>query len=188
MLEELLRIFQLNPAAGLSATAASLALIVSLGAFVLSWKSRTATLYSDIDARYMELLKLSITNPDFVNPEITNHYTSYFKDKNRLLAYEQYAYAAWNIVETIVDRRVKRQLRTTWYPVIKEENRLHRAWLNEPENHHKFKKEFLDFMLKHNSTFPCQNSEEGKERCLCDKCNDVRALVESKRSDSIVKR
>jgi hypothetical protein len=162
MLEELLRIFQLNPAATMSAIVASLALIVSIGAFVLSWKSRTATLYSDIDARYMELLKLSINNSDFVNPDITNDYINYFKDKKKeLLAYEQYAYAAWNIVETIVDR--------------------HRAWLNEPENHHKFKNEFLKFMLKHNRLFPCQKSKEGEERCLCEKCNDLRALVESKR-------
>jgi hypothetical protein len=182
MLEELLRIFQLNPAATMSAIVASLALIVSIGAFVLSWKSRTATLYSDIDARYMELLKLSINNSDFVNPDITNDYINYFKDKKKeLLAYEQYAYAAWNIVETIVDRRRKWQLRKTWYPVIAEENSLHRAWLNEPENHHKFKNEFLKFMLKHNRLFPCQKSKEGEERCLCEKCNDLRALVESKR-------
>ena len=160
MLEELLRIFQLNPAAGLSAIAASLALIVSLGAFVLSWKSRTATLYSDIDARYMELLKLSINNSDFVNPDITHDYKNYFKDKKKeLLAYEQYAYAAWNIVETIVDRRRKRQLSRTWYPVIRAENRLHRAWLNDPENHHKFKKEFLDFIQQN---FPMSEIREGE--------------------------
>lgn len=181
MLEELLRIFQLNPAAAVSAIVASLALSVSIGAFVLSWKSRTATLYSDIDARYMELLKLSILNSDFVNPEITNDYINNFKDKNKLLAYEQYAYAAWNIVETIVDRRAKRQLRTTWYPVIKAENKLHRAWLNERENQDKFKDEFLNFMLQHNSTFPCPKSEEGEERCQCEKCNNLRAQVESRR-------
>ena len=183
MLQELLRIIQSNPIS-------TFALIVSIGALVTSWKTRTATLYSDIDARYMELLKLSITNADFVNPDITNNYKSHFKDKKALLAYEQYAYAAWNIVETIFDRRGKLLLRRTWDPVIKEENRLHRAWLNQPENRHKFKEKFLDFMIQNNKKFPCPMSgiRGREEKCPCNSCEDLRALVKSKDENRIVPR
>jgi len=128
----------------------------------------------------MELIKLSIANPKFIDPDLTNDYTKNFKEERDLLAYKQYAFAAWNIVETIIDRRENDQLQRTWDPVIKEENNLHRAWLNAEENRYKFKKEFWDFMVKNNEYFPCLHSQEGQKQCLCPTCNDLRALVKSK--------
>jgi len=140
-----------NPPA-VSAIVSVFALLVSGGALAFSWynflKTRTATLYSDIDSRYFELLKLGIANPDFVNPALTTEYKEHFQG-DALLKYDRYAFAAWNIVETIVDRRSNDELARTWDPVIKEENSLHRAWLNDPENQHKFKKQFWEIGRAH---------------------------------------
>jgi len=192
MWEVILKAFQSTPFAAVSALVAILALIISFRAYSFSKKSfkrtRTSTLYSDIEARYMDLLKLSINEPDFVDPALTNNYPKNFKDRKLLLAYEQYAFAAWNIVETIIDRREDGELQRTWDPVIKEENRLHRAWLNAKENQHKFKKEFWDFMLSNNKFFPCLSSEEGKEECSCKRCNDLRTFVKSKGETRIERR
>jgi hypothetical protein len=159
-----------------------LSLIVSIVALrfsYVSWKkTRTATLYSDIDGRYMELLKLGISNPSFVNPALTKEYKTKFPD-DKLLQYERYAFAAWNIVETIVDRCKETQdtqLSETWYPVIKEENSLHRCWLNNKENKEKFKDAFWDFMIG-NEKFPCPDCE-GKS--LCPRCSELRATIQPK--------
>lgn len=144
--------------------------IVALRFSVISWrKTRTATLYSDIDGRYMELLKLGITNPRFVNPDLTKKYDTEFHG-DELLMYERYAFAAWNIVETIIDRRQDKQLKKTWDPVIKEENSLHRRWLNSKDNQLKFKKEFWDFMVG-NEEFPCPDC---KGTSLCPRCSELR--------------
>lgn len=123
----------------------------------------------------MELLKLSIANPKFVNPDLTRDYKEYFKE-NDLLAYQQYAFAAWNIVETIVDRRKVEDLGATWDPVIKEENRLHRAWLNDPDNEHKFKNHFWKFVITNNQSLPCPNCAKGGG---CTDCNRIRMLANS---------
>ena len=138
----------------------------------ISWrKTRTATLYSDIDGRYMDLLKLGITYPEFVNPHNTTNYPDRFKeDVSLLLRYERYAFASWNIVETIVDRRDNNDLRETWDPVIKEENRLHRKWLNHKDNEQKFKKDFWNFIIG-NEDFPCPDCN-GKS--LCPRCDELR--------------
>jgi hypothetical protein len=157
---------------------AAIAVIVSLAALSFSIynfaKTRTATLYSDIDGRYYDLLKLGISNPNFVNPALTKKYKEHFKEKD-LLSYEQYAFAAWNIVETIVDRRKNKELRITWDPVIKVENRLHRTWLNHPENQDKFKKAFWEFMVG-NKNFPCPSCEDDS---LCTRCGELLAMVKS---------
>lgn len=159
--------------------------VISILAFAFSYaswrKTRTSTLYSDIDGRYMDLLKLGISNPEFVNPVNTRDYKARFRDDG-LLKYERYAFAAWNIVETIVDRRGDGHLEKTWYPVIKEENNLHRRWLNSPENQYKFKKQFWKFMIG-NEAFPCPDCN-GKT--LCARCTELRNLVKSNQDIPVV--
>ena len=150
---------------------AVLALLVSSAAFVFSWisfkKTRSAALYSDIDGRYLELLKLGIANPNFVNPALTKDYKEKFHG-NDLLKYERYAFAAWNIVETIFDRREVEDVRVSWDPVIREENRLHRTWLNNKENQDKFKRSFLNFI---GTNFPCPTCLEMES--LCTGCEEL---------------
>jgi hypothetical protein len=172
MLDFILNSLKNNPIAVISA-------LVSITAFVfsyISWrKTRTATLYSDIDGRYMDLLKLGINNPEFVDPANTKDYKNKFKKPDDLLKYGRYAYAAWNIVETIVDRRTNDDLRGTWDPVIREENWLHRRWLNDKDNQHKFKKAFWNFMIG-NEDFPCPDC---RDKSLCARCNQLRSMVQS---------
>jgi hypothetical protein len=155
---------------------AALALLVSAGALGFSFynfvKTRTATLYSDIDARYHDLLKMGITNPEFVNPALTKEYHTQFEG-DALLKYQRYAFAAWNIVETIVDRGGNSVLAETWFPVIKEENRLHRRWLNHPENQEKFKNSFLKFMIENREMFPCPSCQALGDNRLCPRCQEL---------------
>jgi hypothetical protein len=55
----------------------------------------------------------------------------------------------WNFLETIYDRCQRdKHLRSTWYPAIAAENRLHRAWFDLPENRHKFKEGFHAFVRR----------------------------------------
>ena len=136
--------------------------------------TRTATLYSDIDGRYLELIKLAITNPCFVNPNFTQDYGNQFKG-DELLKYERYAFAAWNVVETIVDRRGNDLLAQTWDPVIEEENRLHRWWLNNKANERKFKKSFWKFMIENSDKFPCPSCKALKKECP--RCAELKAMI-----------
>ena len=173
MLDLIVNSLKSNPFAAFSFVISLLA----LGFSFVSWsKTRTATLYSDIDGRYMELLKLGITNPSFVNPTLTKEYDTKLQG-DELLKYERYAFAAWNIVETIVDRHKNNELRKTWDPVIKEENSLHRRWLNKKENEDKFKNAFWEFMIRNEKHFPCSDC---KDKSLCQRCFELRAAFSRK--------
>jgi hypothetical protein len=162
-----------NPIAVFSVFISIAALVFSY----LSWlKTRTATLYSDIDGRYMELLKLGITNPKFVDPAYTAEYQTRFKDDD-LLSYGRYAFAAWNIVETIVDRRGNNDLDETWKPVIREENWLHRKWLNDKDNQHKFKKDFWKFIIRHPAVVPCPDCQDLPDNSRCPRCTEIQNMA-----------
>ena len=110
------------------------------------YKSRREGSYADLDSLYLELLKLGIEYPQFVNGKNTNNYKESFKGGD-FFRYETYAFISWNICETIYDRQDD-VLYETWRPVIVAENKLHRSWFNQPENHHKFKDSFRDFIQK----------------------------------------
>jgi hypothetical protein len=114
------------------------ALIVSLYTYFRSKRERT---YADLDSLYLEFLKLGMEYPKFRNPKYTIDYKNEFQDENELYKYETYAYIAWNICETICDRKDE-ALFKTWKPVIVAENKLHRKWFDNPENYHKFKERF----------------------------------------------
>lgn len=125
-----------------------ISLMLSIIAFVTSMYvfciSRREKSYADLDTLYLELLKLAMEHPDFVNPSYTVDYDNMFKDKD-LWRYKTYAYIAWNICETIYDRRDD-ILFKTWQPVIFAENKLHRKWFDAPENYHKFKDSFGEYI------------------------------------------
>jgi hypothetical protein len=127
-----------------SASIAVVALGISIYAFVSTRRGQT---YADIDSLYMELLKIGLVNPKFRNPKYTCNYKEKFDNEDELGKYDCYAYMAWNICETIYDRKDK-PLFKTWLPVIVEEDKLHRKWFDNPENFHKFKDEFRTYIAK----------------------------------------
>src|SRR5438445_200049 len=133
-----------------------LTLVISGAAIVLSAvatgfsiynfiKQRQLTVYSDLDHLYFDLLKSAIDHPNFVNPAYTRDYKNKFSD-NELFQYELYAFMAWNICETIADRRKYQNFFESWEPVLIHENELHRKWFDDPENHNKFKKGFRKYI------------------------------------------
>ena len=133
-------LLSLSPSEVVSIVLSVLSLVISIYTFKKNVEFKS---YSDIDSLYMDALKLALDHPEFRDPEKTSRYKEAFTDKKQLLAYETYAYIVWNICETVYDRDEDKK---TWYPVIDAERRLHLAWFSNPENHHKFKKEFRDFI------------------------------------------
>lgn len=133
------------------------ALIVSLVGGVFSiysyFRSKAIEAYANLDALYLEVLKLAIANPSFADASATRHYRSKF-DGEQKQKYELYAFIAWNVCETIYDRRRNKTVLKSWSPIIKTENDLHRAWFEAPENHSKFKPEFRRYILEN---FPYSN-------------------------------
>lgn len=124
-----------------------IALLFSLYTF---HESKSCKTYADLDNLYLELLKLGMNNPKFRDPKYTTHYKSEFKNGDELSKYEIYAFIAWNICETIYDRKDE-AIFETWSPIIVTENKLHRIWFDEPENWHKFKQPFREYI---HHTFP----------------------------------
>ncbi len=114
---------------------------------------REVATYQDMDGLYLELQKLAIAYPDFVEISKTTEYKRHFSGE-MLLRYETYANISWNICETIYDRQGNDLLFRTWLPVVKVENRLHRRWFDCEENHIRFKKEFRDYITSHTELFP----------------------------------
>jgi len=107
-------------------------------------KIRRATSYSDLDAMYLEVLKLGLQFPEFRDSRRTSTYRASFSGAE-LFRYDTYAFICWNLCESIYDRE-DAALSETWRPVIGEENRLHRAWFDQEENHGKFKQRFCKFV------------------------------------------
>ena len=110
-------------------------------------KTRMVNFYQDMDRLYLELLKVGIANPDFVNPDMTCDYRNKF-ERNQRLQYELYAFMAMNICETIYDRKASKSFFRTWECIIEIENRLHRCWLEDGDNKRRFKKDFIDYLSR----------------------------------------
>lgn len=127
----------------------AITLAVSAVAFIVSIYSarqvRSDTHYQDLDGLYLEVLKIGIAHPRFVNPRHTQNYKTAFQD-DEFYTYQTYANLVWNICETIIDRRTDKKLLETWEPVVLAEYCLHGTWLCDADNHHKFKPEFLKYV------------------------------------------
>ena len=136
------------------------ALIVSLigGAFSIYsyFRNKAIEAYTNLDALYLEVLKFGIANPRFADASLTRDYHSKFSGDERQ-KYELYAFIAWNVCETIYDRRRNKAVLKSWCPIIKTENNLHRAWFDDPKNHSKFKPEFRRYILEN---FPFSNAAD----------------------------
>ena len=125
-----------------SSVLAGMAIILSVWIY---HKIRKDSTYQNFDEMYMDLLKISIENPDFRNVVMTGAYKTSFADRDRL-RYEAYAFMCWNLCETIFDKGDE-DLMATWLCVIETENKLHRKWFDAEENHSKFKAGFRKFIL-----------------------------------------
>lgn len=121
----------------------------SVCAIILSiytyYRSKREQSYADIDSLYMEILKLGMEYPKFRNLKYTVNYKNEIKNEDELYKYETYAFMAWNLCETIYDRKDE-ALVETWRPAIEAENKLHRKWFDNQENYHKFKDRFREYI------------------------------------------
>lgn len=123
----------------------AVAIGLSTWAYIISKKE---TVYGDLDTMYLEVLKVGLEKPEFRNHKITSNYSKYFTDDNERIAYETYAFISMNWCETCIDRVNKdKSLAETWYPAIKAEYLLHKEWINNPDNHFKYKNEFREFLF-----------------------------------------
>ena len=122
---------------------AAVAIIVS---FYVLYRTTRISSYADLDLLYLEFLQVGIEHPRFTDPSLTKDYQNGFQG-DEFRAYDVYAFMSWNICETIYDRcKGVKQLWHTWEPVIVAENRLHRRWFDNPDNFHKFKEEFREYI------------------------------------------
>lgn len=112
--------------------------------------TRNDSSYSDIDTQYVELLKLSLEEPDFRNYSKTTNFYKLDKDDDFKKKYTIYAFMCWNLVESIYDQQKDRKgrfkLSETWIPIMFEENRLHYSWFKH--NIRLFKAEFQRFVTE----------------------------------------
>ena len=119
-----------------------IAIVVSIVSYT---RTRGQQAYADLDSLYLEVLRIGVQYPKLRDPKYTIDYKNAFKEAEELYRYETYAYMVWNIVETIHDRKEK-AIMVTWKPAIDSENRLHRAWFDNPENAYKFKESFKEYI------------------------------------------
>ena len=103
--------------------------------------------YDNLDELYLSVLKIGMESPRFVDPGLTRSYKKSFSDEERL-QYEQYAFIAWNICETIYDRKKDKNVLESWRPGILAQDELHRGWFDASENHGKFKEAFRSWIRK----------------------------------------
>ena len=130
----------------------AITMVASAVAFTLSLiatpQKRRDSLYQDLDGLYLEILKIGMDKPRFVNPAYTTDYRTAFQG-DELHSYQTYAFIVCNVLETILDRRDDKHLFETWEPVVIAEHKLHRAWLEQPENRCRFKQKFLNYVDRH---------------------------------------
>ncbi|RLF63624.1 MAG: hypothetical protein DRN33_03745 [Thermoplasmata archaeon] len=127
----------------ITGVSSGIAIVLSIYTYYLSKREKS---YADLDSLYLKFLELGMRQPKFRNPEYTKNYKEMFKDdEDELYRYDTYAFIAWNICETIYDRKDE-ALFETWRPVIVAENKLHRKWFDDPENYHKFKDRFREYI------------------------------------------
>jgi hypothetical protein len=124
-----------------------IALLVSAGALVWAvWSFRTTARlnhYTEIDRQYAEIVKLRIAHTHLANPPL-NPSRDAQKKSDKELQYEAYALLIWNFIETIHDRcKNDSRLLETWWPILKEEGKLHVKWLSLNEK--KFKGRFIEW-------------------------------------------
>jgi hypothetical protein len=122
----------------------AVAIALSTWAYIIS---KREAIYGDLDSLYLEVLKIGLESPQFRNIKYTSDYTKMFESENERIAYETYAYITFNWCETVLDKaRQDTELKVTWYPAVRAEYQLHKAWIENPENHFKFKEEYRSLL------------------------------------------
>jgi len=122
----------------------ALATIVTLVALIYSIQTFSKTMqashYTELDAMYMEILKMALDKPYLIT-------STTIREAQQEQEYDIYAFMVWNFVEAIYDRcESDKDLCETWYPIIDAENRKHGQWFAHPDNRHKFKETFHRFI------------------------------------------
>lgn len=96
---------------------------------IISQSARFAH-YAELDQSYMDLLKLSLADPDLRNPPSDLKWPC--NDEEKKKKYEIYAFMVWNFVETIRDRCCDDEdLIAIWDPIIHLEYEIHGAWFRQ---------------------------------------------------------
>jgi hypothetical protein len=123
----------------------AIAIILSTWAFMVSKRDAA---YGDLDGIFYDsVLAVGIEKPRFRNPKYTSDYYKFFDDEDERIAYETYAFTCMGFCETVVDRASKdKAMQETWMPAVEVEYRLHKNWMNNPENHYKFKGKFRNLL------------------------------------------
>lgn len=94
--------------------------------------------YSELDRSYAEILRVGLESPHLRTPAkiptdaeaCQTDYLPYADgDDVKRAQYDTYAYMVWNFIETIHDRCADNaRLKSTWTPVIRVEDSIHRGW------------------------------------------------------------
>ncbi len=122
---------------GLAAILGAIALLYTISAFRKTMKTNH---YTSLDTMYMTILNMTLERPHLKTPRGV-------KDEIQKSEYDTFAYILWNFLESIYDHCLEdKHLQSTWYPAISAESKVHQAWLEEPENRTKFKKDFCRFI------------------------------------------
>ena len=116
--------------------------LVSLGMAIFAYKKSTDFYkYQEVDQIYMEVLKMGIEYPSFVDLSKTKNYEKHFYGDEKI-KYENYAYIVWNFCETLYDREM---IDTTWEGALRLENNLHSDWFKK-NNEKLFKQPFIKYI------------------------------------------
>lgn len=123
----------------------AVAIILSTWAYMVSKREAA---YGDLDGIFYDsVLAVGIERPRFRNPRYTTDYYKMFDDEDDRIAYETYAFICMGFCETVADRALNNKaMQETWMPAVEAEFRLHKNWLNNPENHFKFKDDFRNML------------------------------------------
>jgi hypothetical protein len=127
--------------------------VIALGTIVLAFgipytireasRQERDTFYATLDRTYFDIQKLQI---DYPHLGLSDRDT---KTPEQITQYNAFAFIVWNFIETIYDySKEEKPLATTWKCILQYEAQKHAAWFLNPENHPKFKPEFIDYVQK----------------------------------------
>lgn len=134
-----------------------IAILALIWTFVSFQKQLKYSHYSELERMYLDLVLLRITAKGVEKPPPAHVSGS---------KYDDYALAMWNFIEAIYDRCKDRDLKETWWPLLKVEAARHSAWF--AENNSSYKLEFREWA---GTVFEIESSDEWQERRYDDLTN-----------------
>ena len=104
-----------------------------------AYKTREKTNYTYLDNLWVGMLDLYLTNPEYLNPEITKNYLNKLNEKE-ITSYNAFALTLQSTMETIYDVYGKK-IPEEWKHIFEHHSYLHTSLLkNNPGG---FRKEFI---------------------------------------------